>query len=171
MTNESIPVPVTPFQLKLKDFCVWIETKFERRLSRFGFALRMAIAAAVFYAIFHLQKTWLADAPGALRFASWLLFGWAAFWTILEIVRRFHDLGRTGGLFWALAIPYWGIWKVSGLFHLADKFPELWWPWVAMLALCYWPIWLTLQLFFRNGTEGPNGYDGREFYQDLDRSR
>jgi len=26
-------------------------------------------------------------------------------------------------------------------------------------------VWLILQLIFRPGSEGPNGYDGRDFYK------
>ena len=150
MTAEHIPVPVSPLQLRLKDFCIWIETKFECRITRLAFALRMAPAAAVFYAIFHVQKTWLADARWPLWAVSWLLFAWAAFWVILQIVRRFHDMGRTGSLFWAVSIPYWALLK------LIDFFPKQWMVWV---ALCAWPIWLTLQLFLKSGTEGPSRFE------------
>ena len=162
MTTEHLPVPVSPLQLKLKRFCIWIETKFECRLARAPFALRMAVVAAVFTAIFQVQKTWLADAPWPLWAVSRLLFGWAAFWTILQIVRRFHDLGRSGGLFWAVAVPYWVAWRVADLFHLWER-PERGWMWILLAALCAWSIWLTLQLALKRGTEGPNGYDGREF--------
>ena len=161
MTTEHLPVPVSPLQLKLKDFCVWIETKFECRIDRFAFALRMALAAAAFYAIFHAQTNWLADARWPLWALSRLLFGWAAFWVILQMVRRFHDLGRTGGLFWAVAVPYWVAWRVADLFHLADKSSGIWCAWALLVALCGWSIMLTLQLFLKSGTAGPNGYDGR----------
>lgn len=150
MTTQQIPV--SPFQMKLKKFCIWIETKFECRISRVAFASRMVLAAAVFCAIFYAQKAWLADARWPLWAVSWLLFAWAAFWVILQIVRRFHDLGRTGGLFWAITIPYWAMWKLFGLF------PTLWIVWG---MLCAWSVWLTLQLFLKSGTEGPNSYDSR----------
>ena len=152
MTTEHLPVPVSPLQLKLKDFCVWIETKFECRIDRFAFALRMALAAAVFYAIFHAQTNWLADARWPLWALSRLLFGWAAFWVILQMVRRFHDMGRTGSLFWAVSIPYWAAGKLIGMF------PDLWFVWV---ALCAYPIWLTLQLFVRSGTDGISRFERR----------
>lgn len=161
MTNDHIPVSVTRFQLKLKEFCVWIETKFECRANRFAFALRMALAAAVFYALFYAQTHWV-NAHAALAILHGLLFAWAAFWVILQIVRRFHDLGRTGGLFWAVALPFWAAWKISGLYHLSEKqAADFWWAWMILAVLCSWSIWLTLQLFFKSGTEGPNGYDGR----------
>ena len=163
MTTETALVPVTPLQLRLKDFCVWIETKFERRLSRFAFSLRMALAAAVFYGLFVAQKTWLAGAPALVRAVPWLLGAWAAFCVILEIVRRFHDLGRTGGLFWAVAIPYWASWRIADLFQLADK-PERRWMWILLAVFCLWSFWLTIQLFLRQGTDGPNGYEGRGFH-------
>ena len=51
MSQEHPDLIASPFQLKLKDFCVWIENKFECRLARAPFALRMAIAAAVFGAL------------------------------------------------------------------------------------------------------------------------
>ena len=163
MTTETALVPVTPVQLRLKDFCVWIDTKFERRLSRFAFSLRMALAAAVFYGLFVAQKTWLAGAPALIRAVPWLLGAWAAFCVILEIVRRFHDLGRTGGLFWAVAIPYWASWRIADLFQLADK-PERRWMWILLAVFCLWSFWLTIQLFLRQGTDGPNGYEGRGFH-------
>ena len=163
MTTETALVPVTPLQLRLKDFCVWIETKFERRLSRFAFSLRMALAAAVFYGLFVAQKTWLAGTPALVRAVPWLLGAWAAFCVILEIVRRFHDLGRTGGLFWAVAIPYWASWRIADLFQLADK-PERRWMWILLAVFCLWSFWLTIQLFLRQGTDGPNGYEGRGFH-------
>ena len=162
MTTEHLPVPVSPLQLKLKQFCIWIETKFECRADRFAFALRTAFAAAVFYAIYHVQKTWLADAPWPLRAISWLAFAWAVFWVILQIVRRFHDMNRTGGLFWAVAVPIWISWRIAGLAHLADKaLADFWWAWALLAALCSWSIGLTLQLFLRAGTDGPNAHDGR----------
>ena len=160
MTIETAIVPVAPLQLRLKEFCIWIETRFERRLSRFAFSLRMALAAAVFYALFVVQQTWLANASALVRAVPWLLGAWAAFCVILEIVRRFHDLGRTGGLFWAVVVPYWVSWRVADLFHVADK-PERWWIWIVLAVFCLWSFWLTLQLFLRRGTDGPNGYEGR----------
>lgn len=159
MTTPHLPVPVTPFQHKIKRFCIWLETKFECRIGRVAFVLRLALTILLFGAILYVQKNVLADARWPLWTLSWLLFAGAAFWTILQIVRRFHDLGRTGGLFWALAIPFWALGKLIGLF------PGQWILWV---ALCAWPIWLTLQLFFRRGTDGPNGYDGREFYRNAE---
>jgi uncharacterized membrane protein YhaH (DUF805 family) len=161
MTSEHIPVPVSPFQLRLKDFCIWIETKFERRITRSAFALRMALAAAVFIAIVLVQKTWLAGARWPLWAVSGLLFAWAVFWVILQIVRRLHDLGRSGGLFWGIAVPYWVAWRISNVFHLADKASERWWVWILLAALCAWSIWLTLQLFLENSTEGTNRYTER----------
>ena len=152
MTTPHIPVPVSPFHLKLKQFCIWIETKFECRANRFAFALRMALAAAVFYAIYFVQQALLPGARWPLWTASWLVFAGTAFWLILQIVRRFHDLGRSGGLFWALAVPYWALEKMIGYF------PKLWILWV---VLCAWSIWLTIQLFLKRGTDGHNGYDGR----------
>jgi uncharacterized membrane protein YhaH (DUF805 family) len=152
---------VSPLQLKLKDFCIWIETKFECRISRGAFALRVAIATAVFYAIFLLQKIWLADARWPLWIPSRLVFGWAAFWVILQIVRRLHDLGRSGGLFWGIAVPFWVAWRISGVFHLADRASERWWVWILLAALCAWSVWLTLQLFLQSGAEGPNRYAER----------
>lgn len=161
MTTDHLPVPVTPLQLKLKQFSVWIETKFECRASRTVFSLSMAIAFAIFYAILHAQKTWMVSAPWPLWLLSWLLFGWAAFWVILQTVRRFHDLGRTGGLFWAVAVPFWVSVRVANLFHVADK-PGREWAWVLLAAFCGWSIWLTLQLFFKAGDAGLNGYEARE---------
>jgi uncharacterized membrane protein YhaH (DUF805 family) len=161
MTTSHVPVPVSPFQLKLKAFSIWIETKFECRANRFAFALRMALAAVLFYALFYAQTHWLDQAHGLLAVLHGLLFAWATFWVILQIVRRFHDLGRTGGLFWAVAVPYWLAWRIVGLFHLADKNAGIWWAWTLLAALCGWSLWLTLQLFLKSGTEGPNGYDGR----------
>jgi hypothetical protein len=162
MTTEHIPVPVSALQLKLKQFCIWIETKFECRANRLVFALRMALAAAVFYAIVHVQKTWLEDARWPLWAASWLVFAWAAFWVILQIVRRFHDMNRTGSLFWAVAVPFWVAWRIADLAHLADKdLHDFWWAWVLLAALCTWSIGLTLQLFLRGGTDGSNAHDGR----------
>ena len=160
MTTEHLPVPVSPLQLKLKDFCVWIETKFECRIDRFAFALRMALAAAIFYALFFAHAHWLPAAHWALAIPHGLLFAWATFWLILQIVRRLHDLGRTGGLFWAVAVPYLVAWRVADLFHLADKNSGIWWAWALLVALCGWSIMLTLQLFLKSGTAGPNGYDG-----------
>ncbi|MGD9611941.1 MAG: DUF805 domain-containing protein [Kiritimatiellia bacterium] len=157
MSIPHTPVPVTRFQQRLKRFCIWIETKFECRIGRGAFALRLALAALVFGALFCWQKNGPAAAPWPLQTLAWLLFVWAAFWSILQIVRRFHDLGRTGGLFWALAVPFWALGK------MIDLFPAQWLLWT---VLCAWPIWLAVQLVFRSGTAGPNGYDGREFYKD-----
>ncbi len=150
MTPSHIPVPVSPIQMKLKQFCIWIETKFECRIARLAFALHIAIAAAVFCTIFLVQKAWLADVRWPLWAVSWLLFAGTAFWSILQIVRRFHDLGRTGGLFWAVAIPYWALEKMIGYF------PELRIVWV---ALCAYPIWLTLQLFLKSSAEGASRFE------------
>lgn len=162
MTTSHTPVPVLPRQLKIKQFCIWIENKFECRIDRFAFALRMALAAIVFYALFHAQTNWLPQAHGLLAIPHALLFAWAAFWVILQIVRRLHDLGRTGGLFWAIAIPFWAAWKISDLYHLADKNAvDFWWAWALLAGLCSWAIGLAFQLFFKGGTDGANGYDPR----------
>ena len=168
MTTDAV-VAVSPLQQKLKQFCVWIETKFECRANRLAFALRMAFAAAGFYGLFAARKTWLADAPAALAVPFWLAVAWLAFWVILQIVRRFHDLGRTGGLFWAIALPFWASGRISSLFHLSEKGADVWWMWAALALFCAGSIWLALQLFFKPGTAGPNGYDGREFYRNLER--
>ena len=160
MTTDTIPV--SPRQLKIKQFCVWIETKFECRIDRLAFARRMALAAAIFYALFFAHAHWLPAAHWALAIPHGLLFAWATFWLILQIVRRLHDLGRTGGLFWAIAIPFWAAWKISGLFHLTEKnATDFWWAWALLAALCSWAIGLTLQLFLKAGTVGANGYEAR----------
>ena len=156
MSIPHTPVPVTRFQQRLKRFCIWIETKFECRIGRIPFALRLALAAISFGVFFCWQKRGLAEARWPLQTLAWLLFAWTAFWSILQIVRRFHDLGRSGGLFWALAVPFWALGK------MIDLFPAQWPLWT---VLCAWPIWLVIQLLFRSGTAGPNGYDGREFYK------
>jgi uncharacterized membrane protein YhaH (DUF805 family) len=152
MTTVPSSEALSPLQSRIKAFCVWIETKFECRMARAPFGLRLVLAAAVFYALYQLQNRWLVDARWPLWAFSWILFAGTAFWVVLQIVRRFHDLGRTGGLFWVLAVPFWAFWKLSGLF------PGLWLVW---MLLCLWPIWLALQLVFKRGTKGPNGYEGR----------
>ena len=168
MSPESPALIASPFQLKLKDFCVCIDNTLERRLSRAPSALRMASAAAVFGALHVARTSGFLGAHWALGLVAGLLFGWAAFWTTLEIVRRFHDLGRTGGLFWAIALPFWASGRISSLFHLPEKGSAVWWMWVVLALFCAWSIWLALQLFFKPGTAGPNGYDGREFYRNLE---
>jgi uncharacterized membrane protein YhaH (DUF805 family) len=151
MTHEHIPVPVSPFQLKLKQFCILIETKFEGRVTRLAFAVHMAIVAALLCTIVLVQKAcWIEGACWALSTVFTLLFAGTVFWAILQTVRRFHDMGRTGSLFWAVSIPYWAAWKLIGLF------PNQWFIWV---ALCAWPIWLTLQLFLKSGTEGRSRFE------------
>ena len=165
MTTDAV-VAVSPLQQKLKQFCVWIETKFECRIPRAVFAVRMALAFVVFGALHFARSSGFLDAHWLLGLAAWVVFGWAAFWTILQIVRRFHDLGRTGGLFWAVAIPFWVSWRIADLFHLTSR-PDRWWAWILLAAFCLWSFWLTFQLFLRAGTDGPNGYDGREFYKNL----
>jgi uncharacterized membrane protein YhaH (DUF805 family) len=152
MTTPHIPVPVTPFQLKIKRFCIWIETKFECRCKRYDFIKAIALAGYLLYVLFYAQGTWSANASWALWVPTWLLIGLISFWAVLQIVRRFHDLGRTGGLFWAIAVPFWALWK------LIEMFPDLWRIWV---VFCLWSIMLTWDLIFKNGTEGSNGYDGR----------
>ena len=71
------------------------------------------------------------------------------------------------GLFWAVAIPFWASWRMIDLFKLADH-PGRWWMWIVLAVFCLWSFWLTLQLFLRRGTEGPNGYDGRDFYKNME---
>lgn len=144
--------PASPFQLKLKSFCVRLETKFETRINRLGFSLRMLLVAAIFYALYYAGVTWFADSAWPIHVVLSLGVAATSFWTILQIVRRFHDMGQTGGLFWAIAVPYWALWKMIGFF------PELWYVW---LVLCAWPIKLTLSLFFKAGTEGANRYEAR----------
>ena len=159
MTSEHIPVPVSPFQLRLKDFCIWIETKFEARIDRIAFVLRMALAAAVFCGIVYLQKTGLTNVHWLVWIPSWLVFAWAVFWVILQIVRRLHDLGRSGGLFWGIAVPFGVAWRISSVFHLADRASERWWVWILLAMLCAWSIWLTIQLFVRISAEGPSRFE------------
>ncbi len=151
MTHEHVAVRVSDLQLRLKIFCIWIETKFEGRIGRLAFALHMAVAAAALYTLILVQKAcWIDGARWALSAVFTLLFAGTVFWAILETVRRFHDLGRTGGLFWAVSIPYWAALKLIGLF------PALWFVWV---ALCAYPIWLTLQLFVKRGTDGVSRFE------------
>jgi uncharacterized membrane protein YhaH (DUF805 family) len=152
MSTLHIHAPPTAFQLKLKGFSIWLENLFEHRINRLAFSLRMLAAAAAIYALYHAEIVWLAQAPWPVHAPLSIVFAFVAFWTILQIVRRFHDIGRSGGLFWALAVPYWALWKMIGLF------PNLWYVW---LVLCAWPIKLTLALFFQAGTDGPNGYEAR----------
>ena len=152
-------VPVSPLQLKLKDFCIWIETKFEHRIGKGVFTLRMATASVVFGAIFYIQKTWMADVHWPLWAVSWLLFAWTAFWVILQIVRRLHDLGKSGTLFWGIVVPFGVAWRINEVFHLAEKSTERWWVWIVLAVLCGWSIWLTLQLFFKKSADGPSGFE------------
>ena len=67
MSQEHPDSIASPFQLKLKDFCVWIENKFECRLARAPFALRMAIAAAVVWNVItsHSFFSLMLQSPGA----------------------------------------------------------------------------------------------------------
>ena len=167
MTTDLV-VAVSPLQQKLKRFCIWIETKFECRIARATFAARMALVAVAFGALHAARARGYLDVHWLLGLAAWLVFGWAAFWTLLQIVRRFHDLGRTGGLFWAVAIPFWVSWRIAELFHVVDR-PDRSWAWIVLALFCAWSIVLTLQLFLKRGTEGPNGYDGREFYRNLEK--
>lgn len=167
MSNEHTPVPVSAFQLKLKQLCIDVENLFECRSSRFEFAQDFFFALALFTVVFHAQEAWLQGKPWPFWALTWLLFGWTSFWAILHIVRRFHDLGRSGGLFWAVAIPYWASWRMIDLFKLSDN-PGLWWMWIVLAAFCSWSFWLSLQLFLQRGTEGPNGYDGRDFYKNME---
>ncbi len=150
MTTEHPAIQVSTLQLGLRAFCVWIENQFELRATRLEFLLRVAPAALALGALVYTQRAWLADAGWPARALVWIAAGGVMLaGIIIPIVRRFHDLGRTGGLFWALAVPYWALWKLTGLF------PGLWWVWV---LLCAWPIWLTLQLFGRPGVAGGNRY-------------
>lgn len=157
MNAAPPPVAVAPRQLRLKKLCIWIEAKFERRLGRGPFARRMIAAAAAIGAVTWILRLGLAEAPVAILIPLWLLAAWAGFWIILETVRRFHDLSRSGNLFWAVAIPYWVSWRIIALFHLVEKYPQYWGVWIFVAAICAWPVWLTLQLFLKRGTDGPNG--------------
>ena len=148
----TLHAPVKPFQLKIKSFCIWLETKFERRLDRAGFASAALPASAGFAALAYAALRLFAPAPWPLHVLLSLAFALLSFWLILQIVRRFHDLGKTGGLFWALAVPFWALWKMTTLF------PSLWLLWV---LLCAWPIKLAIELFLKPGTPGPNGYEAR----------
>ena len=165
MSNEHPSVPVSRFQLTLKQLCIDVENLFECRSTRFEFAQDVFFAAALFYVVHDAQTSWLPGKPWPFWVLSWLLFGWTAFWTILHVVRRFHDLGRTGGLFWAVAIPIWAAGRIVDLFHVVEKGHAAWWAWVLLALFCSWSFWLIIQLFFRRGTVGPNGYDGRDFYR------
>lgn len=153
MTTPHAPIVVSPFQQKLKQVCIDVETLFECRLARAPFAVRIVLAAALILGAWTAQAIWLADARWFVHVLLWLVLGWASFWGILQIVRRFHDIGSSGGLFWALAVPFWALNKMIGYF------PDLWIVWV---LLCAWPIWMALQLFIKPGTEGRNRYDGRQ---------
>jgi uncharacterized membrane protein YhaH (DUF805 family) len=146
--NMTHPVVVTPFQLKLKAWSIWIESQFDRRSDRATFAVHAAGLAAAFYILYLAETAWFAESPWPVHVVLSLVFAAAAVWTILQIVRRFHDMGRTGGLFWAVAIPYWALGKMIG------HFPDLWIVWVLLCAI---PIKLTLELFFRAGAEPPPG--------------
>lgn len=163
--TTAAAVSVSPLQQKLKQFCVWIETKFECRIRRAVFAGRMAPVVVLFGALHGARRHGMVSAHWSLESAAWILTGLAAFWTILQIVRRFHDLGRTGGLFWAVAIPLWAAGRIADIFHLIEKGAAVWWAWSLLFLFCAWSLWLIAQLLFRRGTDGPNGYDGRDFYQ------
>ena len=159
MNSEHSPVPVSPLQLKLKDFCIWIETKFEHRIGKGVFTFRMAAAFVGFAAIFYTQKTWMANVHWPLWTVSWLLLVWIAFWVILQMVRRLHDLGKSGNLFWGIVVPFGVAWRINEVFHLAEKGAERWGVWIVLAALCGWSIGLTLQLFLKKSAEGPNRFE------------
>ena len=152
MTSSHIHAAPSAIQIALKRFSISVETLFECRMNRVDFAIRSA-AAALAFGLLHAAGVYWASAPWPVTVALGILFAGAAFWSTLQIVRRFHDLGRSGGLFWALSVPFWSLWKMISLF------PSLWWLWT---LLCAWPIKLTLELFFKPGDNSPNGYEARE---------
>ncbi len=152
MTSSHAHAAPSPIQLALKRFSISVETLFERRMNRIDFAIRSAVAVVAF-GLLHAIGVFWASAPWPVSVVLGILFAGFAFWFTLQIVRRFHDLGRTGGLFWALAIPFWSLWKMTSLF------PSLWWLWTLLCAL---PIQLVLELFFKPGNNAPNGYEARQ---------
>lgn len=142
MSTAHAPVPVSAFQLRLKGWCIWAENQFDQRIGRGSFSVKILGAVLLWAAV-----GWgLSQLPAGTHWLLPLLIMAAAaviaVWVLVQIVRRLHDLGRSGGLFWALAIPYWAMWQMW------SYFPPLWWLW---LLLCAWPIWLTLQLFLKPG--------------------
>lgn len=58
------PVTVTPFQLKLKQLCIAVETLFECRRGRVAFLLNMIGTAALYWAIMVVQARWLRRGHG-----------------------------------------------------------------------------------------------------------
>ncbi len=154
-------IQASPLQLKLKDFCIWIETKFEARIGRAAFALRMALAAAGFAAILYIQKICRAESFRTLSILFSLLFAGIVFWVILQIVRRLHDMGRSGSLFWGIAIPFGVAWRIGEVFHLVEKASERWRAWILLAGLCAWSMWLSAQLFLKKGADGPIRFERR----------
>jgi uncharacterized membrane protein YhaH (DUF805 family) len=147
MTPSHADVPVSPLQLAIRSACISVENQFERRINRLRFSLSMLAAALAFYALGYAEVVPLAKAPWYAHVPLWAAVAAVAAFGILQIVRRLHDLERSGGLFWALAVPFWAFWKMTSLF------PNLWYVW---LLLCLWPIKLTLALFFKAGAEALN---------------
>ena len=144
-------VTVSPLQLKLKEFSIWIENKFDSRIPRLGFALRIVLAALVFHLCDRLYAEWRGLWP-----VTGPLAAWAVFWGILLIVRRLHDLGRAGGLIWGILVPFGVAWRIIEVFHLTEKSSERWWVWILLAGLCAWSVWIMSQLFFKAGAESPS---------------
>ena len=143
MSTEQTMITVSPFQLKLKNFCIGIENQFDKSIPRTGFALHMLIAAVIFGGIHFLMKG-QSDISGGMNVAVNLILAVAFVWTGLQLVRRFHDMERTGGLIWAIVIPLWAIVTVS------EHFPNQWVIWLILFGAV--PLKLFLELFFKRGT-------------------
>jgi uncharacterized membrane protein YhaH (DUF805 family) len=144
MSTESTTITASPFQLKLKNLCIGIEKQFDKHINRQSFALRMVIAAVIFGGNHFLTKS-QPDLSGGLTVAINLILAVAFVWTGLQIVRRFHDMERTGGLIWAIVIPVWAIVKVT------EQFPDQWIIWLVLFGAV--PLKLFLELLLKKGIQ------------------
>ena len=103
---------IEPFQLWLKHQCIWLESKFDGRLNRARYFLRILVIGllnALFVAIIIYAVTAATNSPG-FAYLVGNLFGLPGIIACAaQIVKRLHDLGRPSSHYWLMLIPFYNI--------------------------------------------------------------
>lgn len=138
--KQSAPTP-SPLQLKIRDACIRIETRFLQHDARSRFCIKFIPSA-----ILMLVALFVEAIPAPLTL---LLVGISAYVSVESAARRFRDLGEKANRVLHLIIPLFVCWwigpQIPESYHLQKVFIAL---------LCAYPAFLLLRLVFTAGASG-----------------
>jgi uncharacterized membrane protein YhaH (DUF805 family) len=113
---------IEPFQLFLKDACIWVESKFGGRIGRRPFLCRFLLLRGVAF-VFELYFVSLLlyllpniSLSGTFGLAFIFVEIPALIAIGMQTTKRLHDIGRSGDCFWLLLIPVYDLYLMALIF-------------------------------------------------------